>query len=170
MRVYHRQGAMTPAPPKHSRCRADRVSEGSRPGPDPRASATWVLLDGESDIHFQRDGVPLSALELHEAVRTDGDESAVMVRRMERREAPMAPRIDPQPREGTIYSYWWVCWPQRQNPFTHPQFAARKRLMIFDNEAFRTTTWYRSPPENLQKHRAYAARAFVSTTDEPRST
>jgi hypothetical protein len=124
-----------------------------------------VLLDVKYEIHFERDSVPLSALELHEAVRTDGDEGVVMARGVERREAPMAPRTDPQPREGTIYGYWWVCWPQRQNPFTQPHFAARKRLVIFDNEAFRTTTWYRGPAKNLQRHRPYAAGAFIPTTD-----
>lgn len=31
--------------------------------------AKWVMLDAKYDIHFERDGVPLSALELHEAVR-----------------------------------------------------------------------------------------------------
>jgi hypothetical protein len=127
--------------------------------------AKWVLLDAKYDIHFERDGVPLSALELHEAVRSDGGRGVVLVRGVERREVPMAPRTDPQPREATIHSYWWVCWPQRQNPFTQPHFAARERLVIFDNEAFRTTTWYRGPAENLKKHWAYAAGAFIPTTD-----
>jgi hypothetical protein len=38
--------------------------------------AQWVLLDAKYDIHFERDGVPLSALELHEAVRGTGVEAS----------------------------------------------------------------------------------------------
>lgn len=127
--------------------------------------AKWVLLDAKYDIHFERDGVPLSALELHEAVRKDGGKGIVLVRGVERQEVPMAPRTDPQPHEATIDSYWWVCWPLRQNPFTQPHFASRERLVILDNEAFRKTTWYRGPAENLKKHWAYAAGAFIPTTD-----
>jgi hypothetical protein len=127
--------------------------------------AKWVLLDAQYDCHFEQDGVPLSALELHEAVRKDGGQGVVLVRGVERREVPMAPRTGPQPHEATIYSYWWVCWPQRQNPFTQPHFAARDRLVIFDNDAFRKSTWYRGPAENLKKHWAYAAEAFRPTKD-----
>ncbi len=34
--------------------------------------AKWVLFDAKYDVHFERDGVPQSELELHEAVRVDG--------------------------------------------------------------------------------------------------
>ncbi|GBD36719.1 hypothetical protein HRbin36_01847 [bacterium HR36] len=73
--------------------------------------AKWVLLDAQYDCHFEQDGVPLSALELHEAVRKDGGQGVVLVRGVERRQVPMAPRTGPQPHEATIFSYWWVCWP-----------------------------------------------------------
>jgi len=124
--------------------------------------AKWVLLDAKYDIHFERDGVPLSALELHEAVRADGGRGIVMVRGVDRSAVPMG---DPQPPEASIRSYWWVGYPQRQNPFTQPHFAARERLVIFDNEAFRNTTWQRDQGAGLTPHWAYAAGAFVRTTD-----
>lgn len=127
--------------------------------------AKWVMLDAQYDCHFERDGIPLSALELHEAVRANGGQGIVLVRGVERREVPMAPRTGPQPHEATIYSYWWVCYPQQQNPFSQPHFAARERLIIFDNEAFRTTTWYRGPANALRKHFAYEAKAFVAAGD-----
>lgn len=127
--------------------------------------AKWVLLDAQYDIHFESAGVPQSALELHEAVRADGGRGIVMVRGVERREVPMAPKDGPQAHEATVRSYWWVCYPQRQNPFTQPHFAARERHVIFDNEAFRKTTWYRGNDKVSVKHWAYAAKAFVPTTD-----
>ena len=124
--------------------------------------AKWVLLDAKYDIHFERDGVPLSALELHEAVRADGGRGIVMVQGVERHVVPMG---DPQPHEASIRSYWWVCYPQRQNPFTQPHFAARERLVIFDNAAFRSSTWQRDQGAGLAPHWAYAAGAFVPTLD-----
>lgn len=127
--------------------------------------AKWVLLDAQYDAHFERNGIPLSALELHETVRADGGRGVVLVRGVERREVPMAPKTGPQPHEATIFSYWWVCYPQRQNPFSQPHFAARERLVILDNEAFRKTTWHRGPADDLKKHWAYAAGAFIPTAD-----
>jgi hypothetical protein len=51
--------------------------------------AKWVLLDAKYDIHFERDGIPLSALELHEAVRSHGGKGIVKMQGVERRQAPM---------------------------------------------------------------------------------
>ncbi len=124
--------------------------------------AKWVLLDAKYDIHFERDGTPLSALELHEAVRADGGRGIVMVRGVERSEVPLG---ESQAHEASVRIYWWVCYPQRQNPFTQPDFAARERLVILDNEAFRKTTWHRDHGAGLTPHWAYAAGAFVPTAD-----
>jgi hypothetical protein len=124
--------------------------------------AKWVLLDAKYDIHFERDGVPQSTLELHEAVRANGGLGVVMVRGVER--SPV--QVDESQRpEASIRSYWWVCYPLRQNLFTQPDFAAREKLVIFDNEAFRNTTWQRDHGAGLAKHWAYAAGAFVPTAD-----
>lgn len=124
--------------------------------------AKWVLLDAKYDVHYERDGVPQSALELHEAVRTDGGRGIVQVQGIGRREVP---DDEIRPHEGTKRSYWWVCYPQRQNSFTQPEFAARERMVIFDNEAFRKTTWQRDQGAGLTSHWAYAAGAFVPTAD-----
>lgn len=124
--------------------------------------AKWVLLDAKYDIHFERDGVPQSALELHEAVRANGGQGIVMVRGLDR--SPVAVDESQRP-EASIRSYWWVCYPLRQNPFTEPDFALREKLVIFDNDAFRNTTWHRDHGAGLANHWAYAAGAFVPTAD-----
>ena len=123
--------------------------------------AKWVLLDAKYDIHFERDGIPLSALELHEAVRTDGGKGVVKMEGIERRQAPMD---KPDAPEGTIRSYWWASYYLRPNPFTEPHWSGGSRLLVFDNDAFRNTTWYRATNDGkLVKHWAYAAHAFIPT-------
>src|SRR5262245_22210089 len=64
----------------------------------------WVLLDAKYDIHFERDDLPLSALELHAAVRSNGGTGVVKMQGPERRPATMEL---PDAPEGTIRSYWW---------------------------------------------------------------
>ena len=124
--------------------------------------AKWVLLDAKYDLHFERNGTPLSALELHEAVRADGGRGIVMVRGVERSEVPPAESLG---HEASVRIYWWVCYPLRQSPFTQPDFAVRERLVILDNEAFRKTTWFREQGAGLAPHWAYAAGAFVPTAN-----
>lgn len=124
--------------------------------------AKWVLLDAKYDIHFERRGVPLSALELHEAVRADGGKGVVKVMGIGRRKVPMN---NPQRAEGTIRSYWWVAYHLRQDPFTHPHWSGGSRLVIWDNAPFRRTTWYRHNGNRRVKHWAYAADAFIPVKD-----
>jgi len=123
--------------------------------------AKWVLLDAKYDIHFERAGVPLSALELHEAVRADGGQSIMKMEGPERRQALMDKADAP---EGTVRSYWWTSYYLRPTPFTEPHWSGGSRLLVFDNEAFRNTTWYRAGDDGkLIKHWAYAAHAFIPT-------
>jgi hypothetical protein len=120
--------------------------------------ARWVVLDAKYDIHFERDGLPLSALQLHEAVRRDGGHGVQMVRGPDRQPVPMGrPGAD----EATIESYWWISYHVRQNSLTQPHFSGGSWLVIPDNDAFRDDTWYRGAGENLGRHWAYAAGAFV---------
>jgi hypothetical protein len=124
--------------------------------------AKWVLMDGEYDFHFERDGQVLSALEVHEAVRKDGGQGIVKVQGPNRKVIPMKGLGFPF---TSALGYWWTAYHVRQNTFTQPT-GNESRLVIFDNEAFRTTTWLRKRGDNvLRKHWAYDAKAFVPTSD-----
>jgi hypothetical protein len=120
--------------------------------------AKWVILDAKYDVHYERGGVPLSAQDLHEAVRADGGRGVVKVQGVDRREVPME---DPTTPEGSIRSYWWVSYYLRAEPFTEPHWSGNSRLLIMDDAAFRTDTWYRSNSTGLVKHWAYGAGAFI---------
>jgi hypothetical protein len=122
--------------------------------------AKWVLFDAKYDIHFERAGVPLSALELHEAVRADGGRGIVKAQGIERREAPMDV---PEAPEATVRGYWWVSYYLRPSPFTEPNWSGSSRLLVFDSPSFRESTWHRGSSTGLVEHWAYAANAFVRT-------
>jgi hypothetical protein len=70
--------------------------------------------------------------------------------------------------DGTKRSYWWVCYPLQPFPFTHPDWTSAERLLVYDNAAFRNATWHRDDGNRLVPHWAYAANAFVRTTDRHR--
>jgi hypothetical protein len=56
----------------------------------------------------------------------------------------------------------------RPAPFTHPDWTGAERLLVYDNAAFREGQWLRDHGHGLVPHWAYAAGAFVSTTDRHR--
>lgn len=122
------------------------------------AHARWVLVDAKYDIHFERDGLPLSALDLHEAVRRDGGRGIIKVRGPERRPVPME---EPNAPEASVRGYWWVSYYLRPAPFTAPHWSGNNRVAVYDNEFFRHGTWMRSSTEGLVPHWAYRAGAFV---------
>jgi len=123
--------------------------------------AKWVLLDGEYDFHFERDGQALSALEVHEAVRSDGGRGIIKVQGPDRTAVPMKGLGFPF---TSAIGYWWTSYHVRQNTFTQPG-GNESRLVIFDDEAFRTTTWYRKRGDALRRHWAYDAKAFIPTRE-----
>src|SRR5262249_10953796 len=123
--------------------------------------AKWVLVDAKYDIHFERDRVPLSALDLHEAARFDGGKSVVKVQGRGRDAVPMKGLEYPT---SSVLSYWWVSYYLPHNTFTQPP-TGKSRLVTWDNEAFRSTTWFRGSGDDLKEHWAYAAKTFVTTRD-----
>lgn len=122
--------------------------------------AKWVLTDAKYDVHYERNGVPLSALEIHTAVRADGAKGVRKVQGIERKEIPME---NPDTPEASVREYWWVSYYMQQNSFSQPHWSGNNRLPILDDAGFRETTWYRGTDTGLVKHWAYRANAFLPT-------
>ena len=124
----------------------------------------WVVVDAKYDIHFERGGVPLSALDLHEAVRADGGRAVTMAQGVKRQTTPMADK-DPRRLEATIRSYWWVAFHTHPGAFPRPDWQDDSKMVVYDNAAFRSETWYRQNGPDHVPHWAYAADAFIRISD-----
>ena len=64
---------------------------------------------------YERAGVPLSALELHEAARADEGKGIVKVAGPDRREVPMKGLEFPT---SSVLSYWWISYNPGMKTFT----------------------------------------------------
>ena len=76
----------------------------------------WVLIDAKYDGHFEKDGVPLSALEIRDEVWRDGARSVVCVVGPDRR--PMTPDPETGRWETRPDTYRWCSWETSTNRFT----------------------------------------------------
>ena len=119
----------------------------------------WVMLDAELDSHFEKDGVPLSALEIRKAYWRDGAKDVFRHRGPERRKLPKE-RDDTW--GHTPRTYAWVSWYTNARPHTMWPKRRGGLNIVFDDEPWRTKTWYRDG----KKHWAYEANFFKPVKDE----
>ena len=122
--------------------------------------AKWVLLDAKYDIHYERAGVPLSALELHQAARADQGKDVVKVQGTNRRAVPMKGLEYPT---SSVLSYWWVSYTPGLKTFTGRSDSSG--IVVFDSAEFRATKWFRGTANGLGEHWAYRAKAFIPIRD-----
>jgi hypothetical protein len=118
----------------------------------------WILMDAEHDSHFEKEGKPLSGLEIRDEVLRDGAAHVVRVEGPERK--PAAKEKDDS-YGRTPRTYTWVSFYLEGNRHTiWPREIAADEVVLED-AYFKTHTWYRGG----RKHWAYDARAFRPVRD-----
>ena len=121
------------------------------------ALAKWMIIDAKYDIHFEKDGVPLSALEIRDEVWRDGGRSVVVAVGPERKLA----RLEPDgPWERRCDTYRFCSWETSTNHFTAFPAPMTSTLVMLDDDAFRKNTWYRDG----KPHWAYNTPYLLKTT------
>jgi hypothetical protein len=118
----------------------------------------WVLIDAKYDAHFEKNGVPLSALEIRDEVWRDGAKSVVCVVGPDRK--PMKPDPETGKLETRPDTYRWCSWETDTNRFTTFPARPTSTLVVLDDEIFRSNTWYRDG----KPHWAYNTPYFIKTT------
>jgi hypothetical protein len=104
----------------------------------------WVMVDAKYDLHFEKNGIPLSALEIRDEIWRNDARDIVAAFGLERR--PTVPQIND--RDWGIWAtpqiYRWVSWNLNANRFTaYPANAPSSVLIMFDDGIFRKNVWYR---------------------------
>jgi hypothetical protein len=118
----------------------------------------WVLIDAKYDAHFEKNEVPLSALEIRDEVWRDGAKSVIRV------VGPGRSPMRPDPKTGTWETrpdtYRWCSWETDTNRFTTFPAKPTSSLVVLEDEMFRNNTWYRDG----KPHWAYDTPYFIKTT------
>lgn len=101
----------------------------------------WVIVDAKYDSHFEKDGVPLSALEIRDLIWKGEKESMVRIKGPEGN--PMKPNPDTGAWETRPDTYRWCAWETDTNRFTAFPAPPTSTLVFLDDEIFRNNKWYR---------------------------
>jgi len=118
----------------------------------------WVLMDAELDSHFEKEGLPLSGLEIRDEVLRDGAANVVRVRGPERKPAA---RVIDDTWGQTPRTYTWISWYLDGNRHTIWPKQISGVEVVYDDEYWRSHTWYRGG----KKHWAYDAGYFRPIRD-----
>lgn len=118
----------------------------------------WVIVDAKYDSHFEKDGVPLSALEIRDLIWNGEKELIVRI------QGPNGDPMKPNPVTGAWETrpdtYRWCSWESDTNRFTAFPAPPTSTLVFLDDEIFRANKWYREG----KPHWAYDTPFMLLTT------
>lgn len=95
----------------------------------------WFVSDAEFDGHFEKAGVPLSALEIRDEFLKDGAKSVDLVTGPERKKVQPSLLFSP-------HCYRFVAYEVAGDRHTQTQWS-QGAMVVFEDEYFKTHTWYR---------------------------
>lgn len=111
----------------------------------------WVLIDAKYDLHYEKAGVPLSALEMRAEILADGGAA------VERAYGPARSRRE-APYPDTLETYRWLSWELNGNAFSNLSNQVSSALVCHQDDFTRANTWYRDG----SPHWAYDAGFFIA--------
>jgi len=121
------------------------------------AFAKWMIIDAKYDIHFEKAGVPLSALEIRDEVWKDGGKSVVVAVGRERKTVELEPG---GPWERRCDTYRWCSWETSTNRFTTFPAPLTSTIVMYEDDVFRKNVWYRDGKPMWAYHTPY----LITTT------
>jgi hypothetical protein len=101
----------------------------------------WFLSDAEFDHHFEKDGIPLSALEVRNEYLKNKAADIINVKGPDRTPCEFDKEIGMSNTEfaGT---YTWITWDSNNDIFTAwPDY--KTRLIMYEDEYYKNNTWIR---------------------------
>ncbi len=114
----------------------------------------WVLTDAKYDTQFERNGIPLSALEVRDELLRNNAAEIICVKGPDR--TPIERLDEAETGPGT---YRWLSWELQGDRHSNwPRFIS-SALVVFNDDYFQNHTWWRDG--NSNRHWAYDAAYFV---------
>ncbi len=115
----------------------------------------WFLSDAKYDFHFEKKGLPLSALEIRDEVLKN---KAVDIQRCS---GPDRTFLDDGGNERSALTYTWVTWEIQGNRHCGWPLFHSSAIAVYEDDYFRKHTWYRRVGKGVIPHWAYEKNYFI---------
>lgn len=99
----------------------------------------WVLIDAKYNHYFEKDGIPLSALEVRDEYLKNKAKDIVMIKGVHRVVTDFDQEFQ-RSKESFARTYTWIEWHVNNNMFTvWPEY--QEKLIVYEDDFFRNNTW-----------------------------
>ncbi len=117
----------------------------------------WFLSDAKYDHHFEKDGIPLNALEIRDEFLKNRAKDVVLVKGPDRTPIDFDEEIG-RTKEEFARTYTWVEW-HRNNDMFMKESGYDSPLIMYDDDYFRENTWiWDGKPHWAYEHPDYLIR------------
>ncbi len=108
----------------------------------------WVVVDAKYDKHFERAGVPMSALDIRDEVIKDGGKSIKNCYGLDGRETTDRFSEDVEKFGPTAETYRWIDWEVATNYFTNTPGYKPSSQVLYSDDFSSKNTWVRGGKKN----------------------
>jgi hypothetical protein len=120
----------------------------------------WCLIDAKYDNHFEKNGIPLSALEIRDEYFKNKAADVTIMRGVNRTPTKTYPELRNRDVATFARMYSWLSWGRYNNRFTDSTVVTDS-MNVYADEYFRSHTWL----WDGKPHWAYKAGFFKYVND-----
>jgi hypothetical protein len=100
----------------------------------------WFLSDAKYDYHFEKEGIPLSALEVRDEYFKNKAADIELVKGPERTITELYPGLDIS-RESFARVYTWLSWGKFNDRYSNWPDTKTDYMLFYEDEYFRNNVW-----------------------------
>lgn len=121
----------------------------------------WFFSDAMFDCHFEKDGIPLSALEIRDEYFKNKAAEVTMVYGPERKTIDIYPDKNKRTKEIFTRVFTWIAWFKQSDIYSNWDNGISYMIM-FEDDYFNTHKWIRA---DGKPHWAYGSRYLILSKD-----
>lgn len=101
----------------------------------------WFMIDAKYECHFEKNGVPLSALEIRDEYFKNKAADVTLVKGPDRVPTATYPELNNRPKENFARIYTWLSWGKHNNRYVNWPKTNTDYMIVYEDEYFKTHTW-----------------------------
>jgi len=122
----------------------------------------WVIIDAKYDMHFEKQGIPLSAMEVRAEYLRNKAADLIIVAGPDRKRKDVFPELKNRNVERFARIYTWLSWDKQGNRYTNFSNTNTDFLIMYGDQYFKSHTWL----FNGKKHWAYGT-PYMTVVSDP---
>ncbi|MEO8762711.1 MAG: transglutaminase-like domain-containing protein, partial [Ginsengibacter sp.] len=101
----------------------------------------WFLSDAKYDYHFEKNGIPLSGLEIRDEYLKNKAADIELVKGPGRIPTANYPELKNRPKEKFARIYTWLSWGKYNNRYSNRPKTNTDYMIVYEDDYFKNHTW-----------------------------